>query len=100
MDIPENWRCPICGVTKADFVPYDEQTPMESYPAKVIKKTLLNENTLELIVETETLFASRPGQFMTFLFRDSDGDFARSYSIAGVKDKQCTFVIKLVPNGR
>jgi flavin reductase (DIM6/NTAB) family NADH-FMN oxidoreductase RutF/rubredoxin len=22
-DIPENWTCPICGVTKADFVPLD-----------------------------------------------------------------------------
>ncbi|OQA04474.1 MAG: Rubredoxin [bacterium ADurb.Bin400] len=23
-DIPENWRCPICGVVKAEFVPVDE----------------------------------------------------------------------------
>jgi rubredoxin len=23
-DIPEDWECPLCGVTKEDFVPYDE----------------------------------------------------------------------------
>ena len=23
-DIPEDWRCPECGVTKADFVPYEK----------------------------------------------------------------------------
>ncbi len=22
-DIPDDWTCPICGVTKADFIPYD-----------------------------------------------------------------------------
>ncbi|MCF8364876.1 MAG: rubredoxin [Bacteroidales bacterium] len=22
-DIPDNWTCPICGVTKEDFIPYD-----------------------------------------------------------------------------
>ncbi len=73
---------------------------MESYPAKVIKKTLLNSTTIELIIETETVFVSRPGQFMTFLFTDSLGEFSRSYSIARVNDRQYTFVIKLVPNGR
>jgi rubredoxin len=23
-DIPEDWCCPICGVTKEDFVPYED----------------------------------------------------------------------------
>jgi len=23
-DIPEDWDCPVCGVTKEDFEPYDE----------------------------------------------------------------------------
>ena len=23
-DIPEDWSCPICGVTKEDFVPYED----------------------------------------------------------------------------
>lgn len=73
---------------------------MESYPGKVIKKTLLNPTTIELIIETETMFVCRPGQFMTFIFADKDGEFVRSYSIAQVQDKHYTFLIKLVPNGR
>ncbi len=24
-DIPADWRCPVCGVTKSDFEPYDER---------------------------------------------------------------------------
>lgn len=24
-DIPDDWLCPLCGVTKADFVPYDRE---------------------------------------------------------------------------
>ncbi len=24
-DIPDDWRCPVCGVTKADFEPYKEE---------------------------------------------------------------------------
>lgn len=23
-DIPDDWRCPVCGVSKADFIPYFE----------------------------------------------------------------------------
>ncbi|USN59428.1 MAG: rubredoxin [Candidatus Peribacteria bacterium] len=23
-DIPDDWRCPVCGVSKADFEPYEE----------------------------------------------------------------------------
>ncbi len=73
---------------------------MESYPAKVIKKTLLNPTTLELIIEAETVFVSHPGQFMSFLFSDSIGTFFRSYSIAKTENKHYTFLVKLVPNGR
>ncbi len=24
-DIPDDWRCPVCGVTKSDFEPYKEE---------------------------------------------------------------------------
>lgn len=23
-DIPDDWQCPVCGVTKDDFKPYEE----------------------------------------------------------------------------
>lgn len=35
-DIPEDWACPICGVTKADFEPYERRAksaPMPVLPA-------------------------------------------------------------------
>ncbi len=28
-DIPQDWACPLCGVTKADFEPYVEQSPRQ-----------------------------------------------------------------------
>ena len=100
VDIPDTWRCPVCGVTKADFIPYDAHIPMPSYPARVVRKTLLNPTTIELIIETEILLLSRPGQFMSFLFQDETGEFFRSYSIAEVRDRHYTFLIKLNPQGR
>jgi rubredoxin-NAD+ reductase len=30
-DIPDDWSCPLCGVTKADFDPYTEPSPMRSH---------------------------------------------------------------------
>ena len=35
-DIPEEWVCPVCGVTKADFEPYRRRAPaapVEAAPA-------------------------------------------------------------------
>lgn len=52
-DIPDSWRCPECGVTKADFVPYEAGKKEKREPIKVIGKTLLNTTTIELILETE-----------------------------------------------
>ena len=27
-EIPDDWECPLCGVTKADFVPYEPTVAM------------------------------------------------------------------------
>ena len=33
-DIPDDWACPLCGVTKADFEPHDAQPmPRRTTPA-------------------------------------------------------------------
>lgn len=37
-DIPDSWRCPDCGVTKADFVPYNEGDAMPTETVKVKEK--------------------------------------------------------------
>lgn len=34
-DIPEDWACPICGVTKADFEPYRRRAPVAPMPISV-----------------------------------------------------------------
>ncbi|HJE25086.1 MAG TPA: FAD-dependent oxidoreductase [Methylorubrum populi] len=34
-DIPEDWACPICGVTKADFEPYRRRAPVAPMPVSV-----------------------------------------------------------------
>lgn len=31
-DIPEDWACPICGVTKSDFEPYQRRAPIAPVP--------------------------------------------------------------------
>jgi rubredoxin-NAD+ reductase len=34
-DIPDDWACPLCGVTKADFEPYVLEDVLEAPPKKV-----------------------------------------------------------------
>lgn len=34
-DIPEDWACPICGVTKADFEPYRRRAPVAPMPVSI-----------------------------------------------------------------
>lgn len=29
-DIPDDWECPLCGVTKADFEPFEKREPVEA----------------------------------------------------------------------
>jgi rubredoxin-NAD+ reductase len=29
-DIPDDWECPVCGVTKADFEPYEARAPLNA----------------------------------------------------------------------
>lgn len=41
-----------------------------------------------------------PGQFFTFSFSDSEGDFTRSYSVLSASEKEISFCIHLTPDGR
>lgn len=99
-DIPDNWRCPDCGVSKSDFVPFDETNPPVSFAAKIIEKKFLNPTTIELTIETEEEIPSFPGQYVSFYWNDSEGEFRRSYSIAKRSGKSFTFLIKLMKMGR
>lgn len=99
-DIPESWRCPVCGVTKVDFVPYEEWQAVATHAAIVVDKTLLNPTTIELVIETEEDFTSKLGQFVSFLWSDSEWEFTRSYSIVRHDVHRFTFLIKLDELGR
>ncbi len=98
-DIPDSWRCPVCGVTKSDFIPYtgDDIKP-ES--ATVSEINYLNPTTAELIIVTENDHMSKPGQFVWFYWEDNEWRFQRSYSIVKQIGNQYTFTIKLDPFGR
>lgn len=100
-DIPDSWVCPICGVRKSDFVPYEEWSDeVRWYDATIIEKNLLNPTTLELIIETDDNHASIAGQFMSFLWNDTEGEFTRSYTIVHQEWIRYTFTIKLTEFGR
>ncbi len=100
-DIPDNWRCPVCGVTKADFVPYEawmNQVPL--YTASVTHKTFLNPTTIELIIETNDDLQSQVWQFVSFVWGDEEWEFTRQYSIVRQEGRRFTFLIKLTDTGR
>ncbi|MBX9809616.1 rubredoxin [Candidatus Gracilibacteria bacterium] len=99
VDIPDNWRCPVCDVTKSDFIPYNGDE-IVTEGANIISKTYLNPTTIELVIETEKKHKSIPGQFVGFFWEDEEGIFQRSYSIVKQDKNQLTFTIKLDPFGR
>lgn len=94
-DIPDDWVCPVCGVGKGDFIPYEEEYEKSDTPALVIVKNLLNSTTLELIIETKEVFKVIPGQYGRIVLRDRDGIFYRSYSVVKSDNRKLTFCIKL-----
>ncbi len=101
VDIPDSWRCPVCGVTKSDFIPCEPwKMNIPSSPATIVEKTLLNQTTLELIIETQEVFKSMVGQFISFLWRDEEWEFSRSYSIVEQDGNRFKFTIKLTEFGR
>ncbi len=99
VDIPNSWRCPVCGVTKSDFIPYIWDEVIMEW-ATVVEKKYINPTTIELTIETEQSHTSIPGQFIWFFWEDQKGTFQRSYSIVRQDKNQYVFTIKLNPFGR
>lgn len=95
-DIPENWVCPVCGVSKKDFVPLSEDmSKTEAISAPVRKITMLNSTTMELVLETSVPFTVVPWQYARVVLSDGDGTFVRSYSIVNADNSKLTFCIKI-----
>ncbi len=99
-DIPDDRVCPVCWVTKKDFVPLQETEESNFYEAKIRQNNFLTDNVVEFIVETEKKLNFKPGQFARLIFQDFDWEFIRQYSIAENQDNKFTFLIKLKQDGR
>ena len=92
-DIPDDWICPICWVSKKDFIPYYDNE--ENLNAEIIKINYLTKDVIELIIKSEKVLKYDYGQFMKLIFSDFDWEFTRQYSIAKNKENEYTFIIKL-----
>lgn len=55
-DIPEDWRCPICGVSKSDFIPVASDAPkvIPENHAKLIHKEMLTDHVVKLVFVTSS----------------------------------------------
>lgn len=105
-DIPDSWRCPVCGVTKSDFLPLTEEygeawsLVNQEYEAIIVARELLNPTTLAFTIQTTEPLESQPGQFIGFLWEDATGKFSRSYSIVKSGPSEFSFIVKLTEDGR
>lgn len=100
VDIPDSWRCPDCGVTKADFVPYNDGDEIATEPLKIIEKIWLNSTTIELILSAPKEKISKIGQFATFEYMDEEWKFRRQYSVSKAENGKIHFLIKVKSVGR
>lgn len=103
-DIPDDWRCPVCGVTKADFEMIGAgrwTIPSEkSNESTVISARKLTDDVIEIVLAPEKPIISMPGQFVTLGLRDELWEFHRSYSIVENSGGRITLAIKLKADGR
>lgn len=97
-NIPENWRCPVCLVTKDDFV--QMKTKQEIFQSEIINITYLTKNVIELKIEILENIEYIPWQFISFVFEDSNWMFERQYSIASKEGNIFTFLIRIEESWR
>lgn len=97
-DIPDDWRCPVCFVGKSDFILIEGDIVLNE--STITQFEYLTEDVIELKVDVKKDFPYVSGQFITFAFTDTNGDFNRSYSIANKIGTEYMFLIKLKKDGR
>lgn len=101
IDIPDDWHCPECGVTKSDFVPYNQwDMSYNKEPVSIIQKKFLNPTTIELTLTKPNNIHSNIGQFATFELSDAQWVFRRQYSVSSEDTDSMQFLIKLYDMGR
>lgn len=96
-DIPDTWKCPVCGVTKKDFIPLWESKKIPYIPVEIVQHAFINRdaNVLLLKIKTQQSLTVHPWQYVSFVFSDENGEFRRSYSIVKVKWNIYTFLIRI-----
>ncbi len=95
-DIPDDWACPICWVTKTDFEPYydDNNNMFWWYLWEVVNVNMLTEDVLELSIKLDSDIKVLRWQYAIMLLKDFDSEFSRAYSIVESKNQILTFWIK------
>jgi ferredoxin-NADP reductase/rubredoxin/DMSO/TMAO reductase YedYZ heme-binding membrane subunit len=106
-DIPDDWRCPVCGVTKSDFKKVIRNTSHEGDSSKkkeisatIKSKKFLTDDVIELTCETSEVLESLPWQSISCVFTDDQWIFRRTYSLAKHASKHFTCLIHLTKEGR
>lgn len=99
-DIPYSWVCPVCGVSKKDFVEISEDAIVKNVAEGAVSSIRnLNATTVELVVEADRDVAYEIGQYAVLSLTDKDGKFSRCYSIVSKNGRKLTFGIR-VKDGR
>ena len=105
-EIPDDWRCPVCWVTKKDFTLLDghynpENIENHELIFELKWKKYLTENVLELAFYCERDLEIIPGQFCNLIYNHNNQDkkIARSYSVVKYIDNIIYFGIKLKLDG-
>ncbi|EKE29247.1 MAG: ferric-chelate reductase / rubredoxin [uncultured bacterium (gcode 4)] len=102
-DIPDSWRCPICWVSKAQFMKiwWDANIlSQETFEFRVVEKKMLTKDVMELSIFSNMSFFIKPWQFGKFIWTDDEGEFIRSYSVVSYVDWIVKFCIKVSENWR
>lgn len=104
-DIPNDWKCPICGVWKDQFTLIVREWWKKEYIRwKVINRKMLSDNVVELWVEVFQNLEVLPWQWIGFVFDDEKWQFIRAYSVAYSENENnftdCVFLIKILEEWR
>lgn len=90
-DIPENWRCPVCWVTKKDFIPIKNDADVK---VEVVDIKTIADGVFQLIISFSEIPKYKNWQYFKFKLQDEDWEFERAYSLADVSWNEFTFLIK------
>lgn len=100
-DIPDDWRCPVCWVTKADFIPLGNEHK-KVICVEIVKHEFINKNqdVVLLKVKSPKKFEVKPGQYFSFVYTDEKWEFRRCYSVVKVKGDVYTFLVRIERDSR